>query len=140
MLNGEPKVNGEPANPSYILPEGKSGDLELKAAFRKDYRNVELTLRASVVYYVTPNGNDIYKDDFYLEPHMDIVTYVPVKELSVRAGNNTITAKASMPSGIFEKFIQGLYKKYGKDKVVIARKRIEPIFLAEKQYVIWEGS
>ena len=140
VLNGEPKVNGKPANPSYILPEDKSGDLELKAAFRKDYRKVELTLRASVVYYVTPNGNDIYKDDFYLEPHMDIVTYVPVKELSVRAGNNTITAKASMPSGIFEKFIQGLYKRYGKDKVVIARKRIEPIFLAEKQYVIWEGS
>ncbi len=140
VLNGEPKVNGKSANPSYILPEGKSGNLELKAAFRKSYNNVELTLRASIVYYVTPNGKDIYKNDFYLEPHMDIITYVPVKQLSVKAGNNTITAEASMPAGVFEKFIQGLYQKYGKDKVVIVRKRIDPIFLAEKQYVIWEGN
>jgi len=140
VLDGEPTVNGKPADPSYILPEGKSGDLKLEAAFRQNYSNVELTLRASLVYYVAPNGKDIYKNDFYLDPHMDIVTYVPVKTLSVKAGNNTITARASMPSGVFEKFVQGLYKKYGKDKVVIVRERIEPIFIAEKQYVIWEGS
>ena len=140
VLNGEPLVNGKPANPSYILPEGKSGDLELKAAFRQNYSNVELTLRASIVYYIAPNGKDIYKNDFYLDAHQDIITYVPVKELSVKAGNNTITARASMPSGVFEKFIQGLYRKYGKDKVVIVKKRIEPIFITEKQYVIWEGS
>jgi len=139
VLDGEPKVDGKTANPSYILREGQSGDLKLTAAFRKDYSSVELTLRASVVYYVTPNGNDIYSKNFYLDPHQDIITYIPVKELSVKAGNNTIEAKASMPDGIFEKFEEQLYKKYGKDKVVIYRKRLEPIFITEKEYVVWEG-
>jgi dolichyl-diphosphooligosaccharide--protein glycosyltransferase len=139
VLTSAPKVNGKIADPSYVLPEGKSGTLELKAAFRRDY-TANLTLRASIVYYVAPNGKDIYKKDFYLEPHMDIIEYVPVKgDLNLREGNNTITAKASMPSGVFEKFIEGLYQKYGRDKVVVVRKRIEPIFIARKEYVIWEG-
>ncbi len=141
VLNGEPKVNGKSANPSYILAEGQSGNLKLKAAFRKNYNNVTLTLRASIVYYVTPNGKDIYKKDFYLEPHMDIIKYIRVESgLSVKAGNNTITAHARMPTNIFESYIEGLYQKYGKDKVVIVRKRIEPIFIARKEYIIWEGS
>lgn len=139
VLNGAPKVNGKVANPSYILGEGQSGQLELKAAFRKDYDSVKLTLRAGIVYYVAPNGKDIEKDDFYLEPHQDIITYVPVKELSVKEGNNTIVAQASMPENVFGKYIQELYKKYGEDKVVIWRKRIEPIFITQKEYVIWEG-
>ncbi len=139
VLNGEPKVNGKTAKPTYILKEGQSGDLELKAAFRKDYDSVQLTLRASIVYYVAPNGKDIYSDDFYLEPHMDIITYVPVKTLSVKAGDNTITAHASMPGDVFENYIQDLYKKYGEDKVVVVKKRVEPIFIAKKEYVMWEG-
>lgn len=139
VLNGAPKVNGKVANPSYILGEGQSGQLELKAAFRKDYDSVKLTLRASIVYYVAPNGKDIEKDDFYLEPHQDIITYVPVKELSVKEGNNTIVAQASMPENVFGKYIQELHKKYGKDKVIIVGKRIEPIFITQKEYVIWEG-
>ncbi|ASJ07137.1 glycosyltransferase family 39 protein [Thermococcus pacificus] len=139
VLNGEPKVDGKVANPSYILEEGQSGNLELKAAFRKDYSDVQLTLRASIVYYVAPNGKDIEKDNFYLEPHQDIITYVPVKSLSVKAGDNVITAKASMPENVFENYIQELYKKYGEDKVVIVRKRIEPIFITKKEYVVWEG-
>ncbi|MCD6373176.1 MAG: peptide transporter, partial [Thermococcus sp.] len=60
VLNGAPRVDGKVANPSYILDEGQSGQLELTAAFRKDYENVQLALRASIVYYVAPNGNDIY--------------------------------------------------------------------------------
>ncbi|ASJ09323.1 peptide transporter [Thermococcus siculi] len=139
VLSGEPKVNGKVANPTHILGEGQSGNLELKAAFRKDYDDVQLTLRASIVYYVAPNGKDIYSDKFYLEPHQDIITYVPVKTLSVKAGNNTITAQASMPGNVFESYIQELYKKYGEDKVVVVKKRVEPIFIARKEYVIWEG-
>ncbi|NJE84281.1 peptide transporter [Thermococcus sp. CX2] len=139
VLNGAPKVNGEVANPIYILGEGQSGQLELTAAFRKDY-TADLYLRASIVYYVAPNGKDINQPNFRLEPHMDIITYVPVKDgISVKAGNNTITVQASMPENVFEQYIQELYKKYGEDKVVIVKKRIEPIFIAKKEYVIWEG-
>ncbi|WP_297465421.1 STT3 domain-containing protein [Thermococcus sp.] len=139
VLNGKPLVNGEIVDPTRILGEGQSGDLELKAAFRRDYTSVRLTLRASIVYYIAPNGRDIYRDDFYLDPHQDIITYIPVKNLSVKEGNNTITAHASMPAGLFEKFIEGLYREYGRDKVVIVRKRIEPIFVTRKEYVVWEG-
>ncbi|AFL96099.1 oligosaccharyl transferase, STT3 subunit [Thermococcus cleftensis] len=139
VLNGEPRVDGRTANPSYILEEGQSGQLELKAAFRKDYDDVTLTLRASIVYYVAPNGKDIESDNFYLVPHQDIITYVPVKELSVREGDNVITARASMPSDVFDAYIEKLYQEYGKDKVVIVKKRVEPIFIAKKEYVIWEG-
>ncbi|NJE31289.1 peptide transporter [Thermococcus sp. 18S1] len=139
VLNGEPRVNGEVANPSYLLDEGQSGNLELVAAFRKDYSNVQLALRASIVYYVAPNGKDIEKDNFYLEPHQDIITYVPVKELSVKAGDNVITAQASMPSDVFSAYIEKLYQKYGEDKVVIVKKRVEPVFITKKEYVIWEG-
>ena len=139
VLDGPVYVNGKNVNPSYVLKEGQSGTIKLTAAFRKDYSNVELALRASVVYYVTPNGKDIYNKNFYLEPHQDIITYIPLKSLSVKAGDNQITASASVPNDVFEKFIQSLYDKYGKDKVVIYRKRIEPVFITEKQYVIWEG-
>ncbi|KUH33877.1 peptide transporter [Thermococcus celericrescens] len=139
VLNGEPRVNGKVANPTYLLGEGQSGQLELKAAFRKDYSNVQLALRASIVYYVAPNGKDIYQDKFYLEPHQDIITYVPVKELSVKAGDNVITAQASMPSDVFSAYIEKLYQKYGEDKVVIVKKRVEPVFITKKEYVIWEG-
>ncbi len=140
VLDGPVYVNGKNVDPAYVLHEGQSGKIKLTAAFRKDYNNVKLTLRASVVYYVTPNGNDIYSKDFYLVPHQDIITYVPLKTLSVKAGDNEISAEATLPNGVFEKFIQSLYEKYGKDKVVIYRKRVEPIFITEKQYVIWEGS
>lgn len=139
MLNGAPKVDGKIANPSYILNEGQSGQLELTAAFRKNY-TADLYLRASIVYYVAPNGKDINQPNFRLEPHMDIITYIPVKKgISVKAGNNTITVQASMPENVFEQYLQELYKKYGEDKVVVVKERIEPIFIAKKEYVIWEG-
>ncbi|GAB6102081.1 STT3 domain-containing protein [Thermococcus atlanticus] len=139
VIDGKVRVNGRVVDPTYVLGEGKSGTLELTAAFRRDY-TANLTLRASIVYYVTPNGKDIYQDRFQLEPHMDIIDYIPVKQgLSVKAGDNRIKAQAKMPENVFDSYIQKLYSKYGKDGVVIVRKRIEPIFIAKKGYVIWEG-
>ena len=139
VIDGKVKVNGKVVNPTYVLGEGKSGTLQLTAAFRKDY-TADLYLRASMIYYVTPNGKDIYKDKFQLEPHMDIVSYIPVrKDLNVKAGDNRITAHVSVPENVFDSYIQKLYSKYGKDKVVVVRKRIEPIFIAKKEYVVWEG-
>ncbi len=139
VLDGPVKVNGREVNPSFPIAPGKSGDLSLTAAFRKDYNNVNLTLRESIVYYVTPNGRDIYSDKFYLEPHQDIIGYIPVKSLSVKAGDNEITAHVSVPADAFTKFIDELKQKYG-NNVVIYRTRVEPIFLTQKEYVIWEGS
>ncbi|NJE04615.1 peptide transporter [Thermococcus sp. M36] len=139
VLDGPVYVDGKEAVPTYVLGEGQSGNLELTAAFRRGYDSVQLTLRASIVYYVAPNGKDIEKDSFYLEPHQDIIAYVPVKTLSVKAGDNPITARASVPEDVFDKYIEGLYREYGKDKVVIVRKRVEPIFIAKKEYVVWEG-
>ncbi|ASJ11231.1 peptide transporter [Thermococcus sp. P6] len=139
VLDGPVYVDGKSVNPSYVLDEGSSGELKLTAAFRKEH-TVDLYLRASLVYYVAPNGKDIYRDEFYLEPHQDIVAYVPVeKGISVAAGDNGITAKASMPRDVFESYINELYQKYGKDKVVVVRKRVEPIFITKKAYVVWEG-
>ena len=140
VLDGPVYVNGRDVDPSYVLREGESGKIKLTAAFRRDYSNVELALRASLVYYVTPNGNDIYNKNFYLEPHQDIVAYIPLKDLSVKAGKNEINAEASLPKDVFDKFIDTLYQKYGKDKVVIYRKRVEPVFITEKSYTVWEGS
>ncbi|MCD6372567.1 MAG: hypothetical protein J7L37_03335, partial [Thermococcus sp.] len=58
---------------------------------------------------------------------------------SVKAGDNTIVAQASLPENVFENYIQELYNKYGEDKVVIWTKRVEPVFITKKEYVIWEG-
>ncbi len=139
VLSGPAYLNGEDVNPSYVLGEGKSGELKLTASFRSE-RTVDLYLRASIVYYIAPNGKDIYQEKFYLEPHQDIVAYVPVKEgIRVLAGENEITVQASMPDGIFDAYVQKLYQKYGEDKVVIVRKRVEPVFMVKKKYVIWEG-
>ena len=139
VLDGPVYVNGKNVDPSYVLDEGESGELKLTAAFREE-RTVDLYLRASVVYYIAPNGKDIYQEKFYLEPHQDIITYVPVTEgISVVPGDNDITVQASMPQGVFDTYIQKLYQKYGEDKVVIVRKRIEPVFITKKEYVIWEG-
>ena len=140
VTNGPVYVNGKLANPSWVIAPGQSGTIKLTEAFDKDYSNVEFTLRGVVYYYVAPNGTDIYKPDFYLEPRMDIVGYIPVKTISsVKKGDNVITGKASVPADFIDNYINELKKKYG-DKVVIVKKRIEPIFIAKKTYVLWEGS
>ncbi len=139
VVNSPIKVNGKEVNPSYVIAPGRSGKMKFTEAFERGYKNAKLTLRASVVYYVTPNGTDIYKEDFILKPHQDIVAYIPVKIMSVTKGNDTIVASASVPSNVFTNFINELHKKYGKD-VVIYRKRIEPIFIAKKTYVLWFGT
>ncbi|EEB74727.1 peptide transporter [Thermococcus sp. AM4] len=138
VLDGPVKVDGKEVNPSFPIAPGRSGDIDLRAAFRKDY-NVTFALRAMVTYYVTPNGRDIYKKDFYLEPHQDIIAYIPIKELSVRAGDNRISAHVSVPSDVFSNYIEKLKQKYG-DNFVVYRKRLEPVFITEKAYVIWNGS
>jgi len=140
VTNGPVYVNGKLADPTHVLNPGQSGTIKLTEAFDKDYSNVEFTLRGVLYYYVAPNGTDIHKDGFYLEPHMDIVGYVPVEKLSsVKKGDNVITGEASVPADLFTKYIDGLKQKYG-DKVVIVSERIEPIFITEKTYVLWEGS
>ncbi len=139
VVNSPVKVNGREVNPSYVLAPGQKGELRFTEAFEKSYSRVELFLRASVIYYVTPNGTDIYKQNFILKPHQDIIAYIPVKTMSVIQGNNTITAYASVPSGIFTNFINALHKKYGND-VVIYKKRIEPVFITKKTYVLWTGT
>ncbi|WP_367883356.1 hypothetical protein [Thermococcus peptonophilus] len=141
VTNGPVYVNGKIANPSMPLKPGESGKIELTEAFEKGgYTNVKFTLRGGVVYYyVTPNGNDIYKPEFYLEPHMDIIGYIPVAELDkVQRGDNVISGQASVPKDFFDSYVQKLKKEYG-NKVVIVSKRLEPIFLAQKEYMLWEG-
>lgn len=139
VLDGPVKVNGKEVSPSFPVAPGKSGDMELKAAFRKDYSNVTLALRASIVYYLTPNGKDIYKDNFYLDPRQEIITYIPVEGgLSVKAGDNEIKAHVSVPEDVFSAYIEKLREKYG-DNFVVYRKRLEPVFITKKEYVVWEG-
>ena len=140
VTNGPVYVDGKLADPTHVLNPGQSGTIKLTEAFDKNYSNLEFTLRGVLYYYVAPNGTDIRKDGFYLEPHMDIVGYVPVEKLSsVKKGDNVITGKASVPEDLFTKYIDGLKQKYG-DKVVIVSERVEPIFITEKTYVLWEGS
>lgn len=139
VTNGPVYVNGKLANPSMPLKPGESGNIELTEAFEKDYTNVKFTLRGVVYYYVAPNGNDINRPEFYLEPHMDIIGYIPVAELDkVQEGDNLIRGQASVPKDFFDSYIQELKQKYG-DKVVVVGKRLEPIFLTQKEYVLWEG-
>jgi len=136
VVNGPVMVNGQVVRPENVLPEGGTGTISLTEAFRRPY-TVNATLRFSIVYYVAPNGTDIYKRNFYLIPHMDVLYYdVLAKNIHVRVGNNTLEFKANVPTGIFEKYIAMLRKKYG-NKVVIVKKRIEPIFLARKRYLLW---
>ncbi|WP_297522785.1 peptide transporter [Thermococcus sp.] len=138
VLDGPVKVNGREVNPSSPIAPGRSGEIQLKAAFRRGYDKVTLAMRAMVTYYLTPNGKDIYKDDFYLEPHQDVVAYIPLKTLSVSAGDNEISAHVSVPSDLFTSFIQKLRAKYGSN-FDVAKKRLEPVFITEKEYVVWEG-
>ncbi|WP_367884331.1 hypothetical protein [Thermococcus sp. JCM 11816] len=47
--------------------------------------------------------------------------------------------QASVPKDFFDSYIQELKQKYGGDKVVVVGKRLEPIFLTQKEYVLWEA-
>ncbi|MDV3104355.1 STT3 domain-containing protein [Thermococcus waiotapuensis] len=139
VLNGPVKVNGKEVSPSFPIAPGESGDMELTAAFKEDYSNVTLALRASIVYYLTPNGKDIYKDNFYLDPYQEIITYIPVKSgMSVKAGDNVIKAHVSVPGDVFSAYIEKLKEEYG-DNFVVYSERLEPVFITEKEYVVWEG-
>ncbi|ADT83642.1 peptide transporter [Thermococcus barophilus] len=135
-LVSAPEFNGKLSNPIYVVPEGKSGKLTLKAEFDKDY-TVSLYLRATIIYLVRTQGTNNEDENAAFEPYMDIIKYVPVKEgISVKAGVNTITADVEMPQ-VFAQYIEQLKQKYGADKVIIRGKRIEPVFIADKEYVIY---
>ena len=139
VTNGPVYVDGKLVKPSWVLEPGQSGTIKLTEAFERDYKDVKFALMGTLYYYVAPNGTDIYRDSFYLEPHMEIVGYIPVKTIqSVKKGDSVITGKASVPKDFFKKYVDELRKKYG-DKVVIVSKNIAPVFLTEKTYVIWEG-
>ena len=139
VLKDVPKVNGKISNPIYVLREGESGNIEFKAEFDRDY-TVDLYLRATIIYLVRTQGTSNEDEKAVFEPHMDIIEYVPVKEkINVKAGENVISASASMPE-VFNSYIQKLKEEYGEDKLVIRGKRIEPVFIAQKEYVIYEQS
>ncbi|NJE08731.1 peptide transporter [Thermococcus sp. M39] len=137
VLADIPTLNGEPVKPTYVVKEGQSGKLKLTAEFDKDY-TVSLYLRATIIYLVRTQGTSNEDENAAFEPHMDIIKYVPVKEgISVKAGVNTITADVEMPQ-VFAQYIEQLKQKYGADKVIVRGKRIEPVFIADKEYVIYK--
>ncbi len=136
-LASAPEFNGEPANPIYVVPEGKSGKLALKAEFDRGYK-ATLYLRATIIYLVRTQGTNNEDENAAFGPHMDIIKYVPVKrDVSVKAGVNTITADVEMPQ-VFTQYIEQLKQRYGADKVIIRGRRIEPVFVADKEYVIYK--
>ncbi|ASJ15912.1 peptide transporter [Thermococcus chitonophagus] len=138
VLTGPPKVNGEIANPIRILNEGQSGKLELKVGVHKDYK-ADLYLRVTFIYLVREGGksNDDYNAAF--EPHMDVFFATKVKSgVELHKGDdNIIIANAKMPEGIISNYKDELKKKYG-DKLIIRGIRVEPVFIAEKQYILGE--
>ena len=137
VLADIPTLNGEPVNPIYVLKEGQSGKLKLTAEFDRDYK-VNLYLRATIIYLVRTQGKSNEDENAAFEPHMDIIKYVPVKEgISVKAGVNRITVNAEMPQ-VFAQYIENLKQKYGADKVIVRGRRIEPVFIADKEYVIYK--
>ncbi|MBO8173867.1 MAG: peptide transporter [Thermococcus sp.] len=137
VLADIPTLNGEPVKPTYVVKEGQSGKLKLTAEFDKDY-TVSLYLRATIIYLVRTQGTNNEDENAAFEPHMDIIKYIPVKDgVSVKAGINTITADVEMPQ-VFAQYIEQLKQKYGADKVIVRGKRIEPVFIADKEYVIYK--
>jgi len=137
VLADIPTLNGEPVKPTYVVKEGQSGKLKLTAEFDKDY-TVSLYLRATIIYLVRTQGTNNEDENAAFEPHMDIIKYVPVKrDVSVKAGVNTITADVEMPQ-VFTQYIEQLKQRYGADKVIIRGRRIEPVFVADKEYVIYK--
>ncbi|USG98958.1 peptide transporter [Thermococcus argininiproducens] len=138
VLTEAPKVDGKITNPIRVFGDGQSGELEVKAGFRKDYSNLGLYLRATVIYLVRTRGesNDDPKAAF--EPHMDIIHYEKVAEgLSTENREVYFKGEANFPV-VIQPYIEKLKEKYG-DRVEVRGIRVEPVFIAEKEYVIYEG-
>nr|3WOV_A Chain A, Oligosaccharyl transferase [Pyrococcus abyssi GE5] len=137
VLTGPPKLNGEIANPIRIAREGEKGTLSLKVGVDKDY-TADLYLRATFIYLVRKEGksNDDYNAAF--EPHMDTFFITKLKGgIKLHKGDNVVTAELNMPNGVISSYKEKLEKEYG-DKLIIRGIRVEPVFIAEKEYVMAE--
>ncbi|USS40769.1 peptide transporter [Thermococcus aggregans] len=137
-LTEAPKVNGKIVSPIRVLNDGQSGELELKAGFRKDYSKLDLYLRATVIYLVRTQGESRDDPKAAFEPHMDIIHYEKIASgLSTSNREVYFKGQASLPK-VVQPYIEKLKSEYG-DKVEIRGIRVEPVFIADKEYIIYEG-
>ena len=137
-LTEAPKVNGKLVSPIRVLNDGQSGELELKAGFRRDYSNLDLYLRATVIYLVRTQGENRDDPKAAFEPHMDIIHYEKIASgLSTSNRELHFKGQASFPK-VIQPYIKKLKSEYG-DKVEIRGIRVEPVFIADKEYIIYEG-
>ena len=138
VLTEAPKLNGKLVKPIRVLNDGQSGELELKAGFRKDYSKVDLYLRATVIYLVRTQGENRDDPKAAFEPHMDIIYYEKIAGgLSTTNKELYFKGQASFPE-VIRPYIEELKKKYG-DKVEIRGIRVELVFIADKEYILYEG-
>ncbi|RLF82000.1 peptide transporter, partial [Thermococci archaeon] len=137
-LTEAPKVNGRIVNPTRVLKDGQSGELELKAAFRKDYSDLALYLRATIIYLVRTQGENRDDPKAAFDPHMDIIHYEKVAG-GLSTTNKELYFKGQAPfPEVIQPYIEELKKKYG-DKVEIRGIRVESVFIADKEYILYEG-
>ncbi|WP_042701653.1 glycosyltransferase family 39 protein [Thermococcus sp. PK] len=133
-----PKLNGRLVSPIRVLNDGQSGELELKAGFRKDYSNLELYLRATVIYLVRTEGESRDDPKAAFEPHMDIIHYEKIADgLSTSSRELHFEGQASFPE-VIQPYVEKLKNDYG-DRVEIRGIRVEPVFITDKEYIIYEG-
>ena len=138
VLTEAPKVNGRIVNPTRVLKDGQSGELELKAAFRKDYSDLALYLRATIIYLVRTQGENRDDPKAAFDPHMDIIHYEKVAG-GLSTTNKELYFKGQAPfPEVIQPYIEELKKKYG-DKVEIRGIRVESVFIADKEYILYEG-
>lgn len=138
VLTEAPKVDGKITNPIRVFGDGQSGELELKAGFRKDYSNLGLYLRATVIYLVRTKGESRDDPNAAFEPHMDIIHYEKIADgLTTSDKVLEFKGEANFPV-VIQPYIEKLKEKYG-DRVEVRGIRVEPVFIADKEYVIYEG-
>ena len=137
-LTEAPKLNGRLVSPIRVLNDGQSGELELRAGFRKDYSNLELYLRATVIYLIRTEGENRDDPKAAFEPHMDIIHYEKIASgLSTSNRELYFKGQASFPE-VIQPYIEKLKNEYG-NKVEIRGIRVEPVFITDKEYIIYEG-
>ncbi|HIH73271.1 MAG: Oligosaccharyl transferase STT3 subunit superfamily protein, partial [Thermococcales archaeon 44_46] len=108
------------------------------AGFRKDYSNLELYLRATVIYLVRTEGESRDDPKAAFEPHMDIIHYEKIADgLSTSSRELHFEGQASFPE-VIQPYVEKLKNDYG-DRVEIRGIRVEPVFITDKEYIIYEG-
>ncbi|AMM53163.1 peptide transporter [Pyrococcus kukulkanii] len=138
VLTGPPKVNGKIVSPIKVLKEGQSGKLELKVGVDKDYK-ADLYLRVTFIYLTRKGGKSNGDYDAAFEPHMDVFFATKVKSgVELHKGDdNVVVAEAKMPEGVISNYKKELEEKY-EDRLIIRGIRVEPVFIAEKEYTLME--